>query len=103
MAAAGSGEFIVKLTTENHVVMFSKSYCPYCVRAKGLLGELGVQFEVVELDQRGDGSRIQDELARMTGQRSVPNTFIKGSSIGGCDDLFALHRKGNLTKLLKGK
>jgi glutaredoxin 3 len=80
----------------NKIAVFSKSYCPYCTRAKNLLKERGLLFEALELDQRQDGSDIQAELQKITGQRTVPNIFINGSSIGGCDDLFALDKKGKL-------
>ncbi|KAJ3225248.1 hypothetical protein HDU81_008058 [Chytriomyces hyalinus] len=84
----------------NKVVVFSKSYCPYCRKAKALLDSLGAQYEAVELDQREDGSDIQAYLADKTGQRTVPNVFIGGKQIGGCDDVHALHAKGGLKPLL---
>ncbi|KAJ3245230.1 hypothetical protein HDU78_009710 [Chytriomyces hyalinus] len=84
----------------NKVVVFSKTHCPYCRKAKALLDSLGAQYEAVELDQRADGSEIQAYLAEKTGQRTVPNVFIGGKQIGGCDDVHALHAKGGLKPLL---
>ncbi|KAI8832657.1 putative thioltransferase [Chytriomyces cf. hyalinus JEL632] len=82
------------------VVVFSKTYCPYCTKAKSLLDSLGAQYEAIELDKRADGAQIQAYLAEKTGQRTVPNVFISGKQIGGCDDVHALHAKGGLKPLL---
>ncbi|KAJ3085332.1 hypothetical protein HK102_000107 [Quaeritorhiza haematococci] len=84
----------------NAVVVFSKTYCPYCVKAKGLFDRLNVKYVAVELDTRNDGSQIQGYLAQKTGQRTVPNIFIKKQHIGGCDDLHSLHANGQLQKLI---
>lgn len=58
-------------------------------------------MEVIELDEHADGSQIQNALATMTGQRSVPNVFVKGQHIGGNDDTQAAARSGTLQDLLK--
>ncbi|KAJ5218997.1 glutaredoxin Grx1 [Penicillium cinerascens] len=87
------------LINENGVVVFSKSYCPYCVATKKLLNELGANFTTLELDQIDDGSAIQDALQEITNQRSVPNIFINKKHIGGNSDLQA--RKSELPALLK--
>ncbi|KAE9055097.1 hypothetical protein PF007_g32423, partial [Phytophthora fragariae] len=57
------------------VVVYSKSYCPYCTKTKTLLKELGAKFDVVELDQVAGGSEQQDALEDLTGQSTVPNVF----------------------------
>jgi glutaredoxin 3 len=54
-------------------VIFSKTYCPYCDLAKNNLSAEGGKYEVIELDQRDDGSAIQAALAQLTGRRTVPN------------------------------
>ncbi|KAJ3694281.1 hypothetical protein LUZ60_009761 [Juncus effusus] len=82
------------------VVVFSKTYCPYCKRVKQLLNQLGAQYKTVELDVEGDGAETQNALAKWTGQRSVPNVFIGGKYIGGCDDTMAKHTEGKLVPLL---
>ncbi|KAF9119613.1 glutaredoxin [Mortierella sp. 14UC] len=88
------------IIAENAIVVFSKSYCPYCIKAKNLLSQLGVDAHVLELDNLDDGSAIQAYLAELTGQRTVPNIFISQKHIGGCDDLFRLERSGQLKTLL---
>ncbi|BBN10052.1 glutaredoxin 3 [Marchantia polymorpha subsp. ruderalis] len=73
------------LVSENAVVVFSKSYCPYCIKVKQLLSSLGAKMKVVELDDEKDGDEIQSALAKWTKQRTVPNVFVGGQHIGGCD------------------
>ncbi|KAF0931600.1 hypothetical protein E2562_005564 [Oryza meyeriana var. granulata] len=67
------------------VVVFSKTYCPFCARVKQLLAQLGASYKAVELDVESDGSELQSALANWTGQKTVPSVFIKGKHIGGCD------------------
>ncbi|KAL8746022.1 MAG: hypothetical protein Q9190_001918 [Brigantiaea leucoxantha] len=87
------------LIDENAVVVFSKSYCPYCRASKTLLSEMGAKFNVIEMDQVDDGSDIQDALEEINGQRTVPNIYIAQKHIGGNSDLQA--KKGELPDLLK--
>ena len=87
--------------SSNKVMVFSKSYCPFCVRAKGALKDLGLEFEVEELDKVKGGSETQGALLEMTGQRTVPNVFINGKHLGGCDDTLAAIRSGQLQKMLE--
>lgn len=82
------------------VVVFSKTTCPYCVKAKRALESVGAKYAVMELDTRADGGAIQAELAAMTGARTVPRVFVKGRCIGGGDDTAALAASGQLAKLL---
>ncbi|KAG8159122.1 hypothetical protein KVR01_010783 [Diaporthe batatas] len=86
------------LIDENAVMVFSKSYCPYCRASKKTLQSAGAQFKVYELNEESDGSAIQDALEELYGQRTVPNIFFGKKHIGGNSDLEALG--GNLkTKL----
>ncbi|GAA5826320.1 hypothetical protein JCM10212_004598 [Sporobolomyces blumeae] len=89
--------------SNGHVVVFSKSYCPYCRNAKQLLKSLDVEADVYELDQMSEGADWQDYLAEKTGQRTVPNIFIDGTHVGGSSDLEAKNRSGELKKLLGAK
>ncbi|VAH34091.1 unnamed protein product [Triticum turgidum subsp. durum] len=81
MALAKAKEIVASAS----VVVFSKSYCPFCVQVKKLLTQLGASFKAVEMDTESDGTEIQSALAEWTGQRTVPNVFINGKHIGGCD------------------
>lgn len=93
----------MKLISENVIAVFSKTYCPYCNRAKDLIKTLNVEASkvgVIELDKVGDGPAIQLYLLEKTGQRTVPNIFIKGKHIGGSDALSNAQATGELSKLL---
>ncbi|KAL5076404.1 hypothetical protein RYX36_015388 [Vicia faba] len=74
-----------ELAASSPVFLFSKTYCGYCKRVKDLLKQLGATYKVLELDIESDGGEIQAALAEWTGQRTVPNVFIGGKHIGGCD------------------
>ena len=93
-------EFIqntLKSAGPNGVVVFSKTWCPYCVNAKDDLSSIGVAPIVVELDKRPDGEVIQAALLRMTGQRTVPSAWANGVHIGGSSDVFRhVHHQGGL-------
>lgn len=79
------------------VQIYLTTYCPYCVRAKALLNRKGVAFK--EFDVEDDAPK-RKWLVEVTGQRTVPQIFIDGKSVGGCDDLHALDRSGELDRLL---
>ena len=79
------------------VKLYTKSNCPYCVRAKALLGRKGVAFEEIDVS-RDDEKRAW--LVKATGRRTVPQIFIHGEPIGGSDELHELDRKGELQKKL---
>lgn len=74
----------------NKVAIFSKTYCPYCSRAKALFSDtLKVPAGVVELDALGgEGAAIQQALQARTGIRTVPQVFVSGKLVGGCDGGF---------------
>ncbi|KAI0562578.1 glutaredoxin [Gracilaria domingensis] len=82
---ASTGSTVNKAISDNNVMVFSASYCPYCMRVKSLFADLNVDHTVWELDERDDGDDIKGFLLEKTGQRTVPNVFVKGSHVGGCD------------------
>ncbi len=82
---------------EAPVVTYTTATCPYCVRAKQLLRDKQIAFVDVDVTGRAD---LRAQLAEHTGRTSVPQIFIHGQAIGGCDDLFALNRSGQLEQLL---
>ncbi|KAJ3146005.1 thioredoxin reductase [Geranomyces variabilis] len=97
MAAKSTVEDAIK---NNKMVVFSKSYCPYCIKAKKLLESLNATFKAFELDQLEEGSAMQAYLKEKNGQTTVPNIYINQQHVGGCDDLHAAHRDGKLQKML---
>ena len=80
------------------VEIYSTQYCPYCMRAKALLKSKGVEFE--EIDVADDPELRARMVALAGGRRTVPEIFINGEIIGGCDELYALERSGELDLLL---
>eukprot|EP00245_Coleochaete_scutata_P005303 TRINITY_DN18759_c0_g1_i1.p1 TRINITY_DN18759_c0_g1~~TRINITY_DN18759_c0_g1_i1.p1 ORF type:complete len:183 (+),score=26.64 TRINITY_DN18759_c0_g1_i1:61-609(+) len=94
-------ELIKEKNAENPVIIYSKTWCPYCGMVKGLFKKLGVAYKAVELDELADGDELQDALRSYTGQSTVPSVFIGGEHIGGCDDTMALHSQGNLIPKLE--
>ena len=80
------------------VEIYTWRTCPYCVRAKALLDRKGVAYTEFSVD--GDEAARDAMASRGDGRRSVPQVFINESHIGGCDDLHALERAGELDALL---
>ncbi|HEU4961642.1 MAG TPA: glutaredoxin 3 [Sphingomonas sp.] len=80
------------------VEIYTKAFCPYCVRAKSLLKRKGVAFQ--EYDITFGGPKRGEMIARAGGGSTVPQVFIDDAHIGGSDDLAALDRAGGLDPLL---
>jgi glutaredoxin 3 len=80
------------------VEVYSTSYCPYCMRAKALLRSKGVEFD--EIDVTNDPALRAEMVKLAGGRRTVPQIFINGELVGGCDELYALERSGELDELL---
>ncbi len=78
--------------------MYTTTICPYCIRAKMLLKDKGVDFE--EINISGD-HETRDWLVKATGRRTVPQIFINDEPIGGFDEMRALDRAGELDKKLQ--
>jgi glutaredoxin 3 len=79
--------------------MYTTAVCPYCVRAKQLLKERGVEvIEEIRVDLDMDR---RDEMMQRTGRRTVPQIYIGDTHVGGCDELYALDKAGGLKPLLE--
>ena len=81
------------------VEIYTTPYCPYCIAAKELLGKKGVAFK--EIDVSGNRDLRNQMTKRANGGYTVPQIFIGGTHVGGCDDLYALEEEGKLDPLLK--
>jgi len=80
------------------VTMYTTAVCPYCIRAKALLKQRGV--EAIE-EIRIDTDPVQRaHMMEVTGRRTVPQIFIGDTHVGGCDDLIALDGRGELVPML---
>ncbi len=80
------------------VEIYVKTTCPYCVRAQRLLDAKGVQYQTYVLDH--GGPQREEMIQRASGRTTVPQIFIDGRHVGGCDDLYALEWAGKLDPLL---
>lgn len=67
--------------------VFSKTWCPFSQKAKKLLDDSNIPYHTVEIDLQPNGADIQQALADLTGQKTVPNIFINNTHIGGYVDL----------------
>lgn len=81
-----------------HVEIYTKAFCPYCSRALALLRDRGVTFD--EHDVTMGGPTKAEMIARTDGRLTVPQIFIGATHVGGCDELLAADRSGELDRLL---
>jgi glutaredoxin 3 len=81
-----------------HVTIYTRPYCSYCVRAVALLEDKGVDFTEIEA---GFDPDKRAEMMRRSGRATFPQIFVGDTHVGGCDDLMALDRAGELDPLLK--
>ena len=80
------------------IEIYSTPWCPYCIAAKRLLDRKGVAY--VDTDVSGNAQLRQEMMQRANGRYTVPQIFIDGVHVGGCDDLHALDRAGKLDPML---
>jgi len=80
------------------VTIYTTPICPFCARAKSLLGKKGVAF--AEVDVMMDDKALEEMLSKSGGARTVPQIFIGETHVGCCDELYALEREGKLDPLL---
>lgn len=80
------------------VTIYTKPYCPYCIRAVSLLEKKGVEF--TEIEASTNPEKRQEMIQRAHGRATFPQIFIGQQHIGGCDDMMALEYDGKLDALL---
>lgn len=80
------------------IILYSTTVCPFCVRAKALLTKKGATYEEINLTNQPE--RRDEMIEKAGGRRTVPQIFINGQHIGGCDDLYELDQRGGLDPLL---
>ena len=80
------------------IEIYTKTFCPYCWRAKALLEDKGVEYREISVDYGGE--LREQMIQRARGRTTVPQIFIREHHVGGCDDLFALERDGRLDDLI---
>lgn len=80
------------------IEVYSGDYCPYCIRAKALLKQRELEF--VEYNVQSEPEKRVEMVERAPGVRTIPQIFINDRHVGGCDDLYALDKKGELNSWL---
>lgn len=99
--------FIEEALSNNDVVVFSKTFCPYSSNVKQAVGEAGANVSgfkgalIIELNQRLDSREMLDALYKKTGRKTIPIVFIGGIFIGGMDDVTAMHSNGLLSQAIR--
>lgn len=83
--------------SSNNVEIYTKSYCPFCHRAKALLDAKGIAYQEYEIT---DNRKLEQEMRERSGRSSVPQVFINQHHVGGSDDLADAQANGTLDALL---
>lgn len=81
------------------IVMYANQSCPFCTRARKLLDTKGVSYTLLDV---GQDRTLWQQMETRSGRRTIPQIFIGEHHVGGCDDLHAADKTGELDKLLKG-
>ena len=84
----------------SHVVIFSKTSCGFCTRAKEAIRKLNIEPLVIELDNHNDCKELQEALYNRTGSKTVPSVWINKVYIGGCSETLGLIKNGLFLKKL---
>jgi len=82
-----------------NIQIYTTSQCPFCTNAKRLLKTKGVEFEEINIGD--DEAFMLNKLAAKSGIYTVPQIFVDGEFVGGCDDLYRLERQNKLDEVLK--
>eukprot|EP01147_Barroeca_monosierra_P004146 gene4146-6503_t len=98
-----------KALAANVVVVFSKTYCPFCTNAKNAIKEKGIVALIIELDtgdvnydgETAPGADVHEVIKSTFNHRTVPAVFIKGKLLGGCDDTMSALSSGKFEELVK--
>lgn len=94
-------DLVQNLIKEKPVFIASKTYCPYCTKAKNTIAAITKDAYILELDTMDNGQEIQDALYHITNQKTVPNVFIGGEHVGGNSDVQALSSQDKLEPKIK--
>ncbi len=85
--------------TQPAVTLYVSDWCPYCQRAKSLLQQKQVAFSEINIEE---DEKFREEMMARSNRRTVPQVFIGDKHVGGCDELYALDRSGELDRLIQG-
>ncbi|WP_250311148.1 glutaredoxin 3 [Rickettsia endosymbiont of Oedothorax gibbosus] len=82
------------------VIIYTLTHCPYCTKAKKLLNQKNISYEEIIVDNYNERQRLELQH-KASGQLTLPQIFINGKHIGGCDALYELEKAGKLDELVK--
>ncbi len=82
----------------NKVIIYTKSICPYCVKAKALLDRKNCKYQEINIEN--DESLRSEMMLKSSGRKTVPQIFIGDYHVGGCDDLYELEQNNKLDNLI---
>ncbi|CRG95291.1 glutaredoxin 1, putative [Plasmodium gallinaceum] len=95
-------KWVNQIIDENIIAVFSKTECPYCIKAISILKGFNVNsMHVAQIEKDPKVTEIQAYLKELTGKSSVPRIFINKQVVGGCDDLVKEKEEGKLLERLK--
>lgn len=80
------------------ITIYTKGWCPYCAAAKKLLEEKGAAFTEIDIEAKPE--KRAEMIQKAGGRSTVPQIFIGGRHVGGCDDLYAMDDRGELERML---
>ncbi|XP_050411584.1 thioredoxin reductase 1, cytoplasmic [Patella vulgata] len=85
---------------KNKVMIFSKTTCPFCAKVKDLFKSLNVEYFSLEMDKENNMADLQNTLLEISGQKTVPNVYINGTHLGGCDSTLKAHSDNKLLQMI---
>ncbi|CRG99864.1 glutaredoxin 1, putative [Plasmodium relictum] len=95
-------KWVNQIIDQNIVAVFSKTECPYCIKAISILKGFNIKnMYVAQIEKEPKLVEIQAYLKELTGKSSVPRIFINKEVVGGCDDLVKENEEGKLQERLK--
>lgn len=95
-----SDKLAVSAATSQPIVMYTTRFCPYCIRARGLLQSKGWDYQEIRVDA---DQGLRSEMMQKSGQHTVPQIWIGDQHIGGCDELFRLEVGNQLKAMVMGE
>jgi len=90
---------INELFRQHKLVLFSKTFCPYCRTAKNVLKATGFKFHAVELDEAPNGAKMQKEISKLSGINTVPQLFLDSKFVGDSSTVKKLNESGKLVEM----
>jgi glutaredoxin 3 len=99
-ALGSSDGLAVPAATSQPILMYTTRFCPYCIRARGLLESKGWDYQDIPVDA---DQELRSEMVQKSGQHTVPQIWIGDQHVGGCDELFRLEDSNQLETMVIGE